>query len=96
MFDYTVQFNGGGRIPDYQVSNSSSEFSPYTIMNAQVTKYFRYWNIYLGAENMTDFRQENPIAGADNPFGPQFDATNVWGPINGVKVYVGLRFKLDY
>ncbi len=96
MFDYTVQFNGGGRIPNYQVANVSSEFSPYTIMNAQVTKYFRYWNIYLGAENMTDFKQQNPIAGANNPFGPQFDATNVWGPVNGIKVYVGLRFKLDY
>jgi len=96
MFDYTVQFNGGGRIPDYHVANSSKEFLPYTIMNAQVTKYFRYWNIYLGAENLTNFKQENPIEGADNPFGPQFDATNVWGPINGIKVYLGLRFKLDF
>lgn len=96
MFDYTVQFNGGGRIPNYQVATGSTEFSPYTIMNAQVTKYFRYWNIYLGAENMTDFKQQNPIAGAYNPFGQEFDATNVWGPVNGVKIYVGLRFKLDY
>lgn len=104
MFDYTVQFNGGGRIPRYasessdiiQIPSDYYEFSPYTVMNAQITKYFRYWNIYVGSENLTNFKQKNPIEGADNPFGPQFDATNVWGPIIGRKIYVGLRFKLDY
>jgi outer membrane receptor for ferrienterochelin and colicins len=96
MFDYTIQFNGGGRIPDYQLSSGDSEFSPYTIMNAQVTKYFRYWNIYLGSENLTNFTQKNPISGADNPFGPEFSATNVWGPVVGRKIYLGLRFTLNY
>lgn len=104
MFDYTAQFNGGGRIPHYtedwmnlaQVDASFYEFSPYTIMNAQITKYFRYWSVYLGAENMTNFKQAHPIEGAENPFGPQFDATNVWGPVSGIKVYAGLRFTLNY
>ncbi|SHE36943.1 Outer membrane receptor for ferrienterochelin and colicins [Mariniphaga anaerophila] len=103
MFDYTVQFNGGGRIARYPTENLSiasasddDEFSPYTVMNAQVTKYFRYWNIYLGAENFTDFKQKNPVAGADDPFGPRFDATNVWGPIKGRRVYLGLRFSLNH
>ncbi|RIH63449.1 TonB-dependent receptor [Mariniphaga sediminis] len=102
MFDYTIQFNGGGRIPRYpgeggeQIPEGFYEFSPFTVMNAQVTKYFRYWNIYVGAENLTDFRQKNPVAGADNPFGPQFDATNVWGPVKGQRIYAGLRFTLNY
>ncbi len=104
MFDYTIQFNGGGRIPRYPVeglerisiSGDNFEFSPYTVMNAQITKYFRYWNIYLGAENFTDFKQKNPVAGTDDPFGPDFDATNVWGPIMGRRIYLGLRFNLNY
>ena len=104
MFNYTVQFNGGGRIPrvheDWldraQISENYFEFSPYTIMNAQVTKYFRYWNIYVGSENFTNFKQENPIEGAGNPYGPNFDATNVWGPVLGRRIYVGLRFNLNY
>ena len=58
MFDYTVQFNGGGRVPQpfeewqssVDISSNIYEFQPYTVMNAQVTKYFRYWNIYLGTE----------------------------------------------
>ncbi len=104
MFDYTIQFNGGGRIPRYpiegmermDISADYFEFAPYTVMNAQVTKYFRHWNMYLGTENLTDFVQKNPVAGTNNPFGPDFDATNVWGPVLGRKIYMGLRFSLNY
>ena len=104
MFDYTLQFNGGGRIPyvyeewmsKVDVSSDFGHFQPYTIMNAQVTKYFRYWSIYLGAENFSDFTQANPVAGAENPFGSDFDATNIWGPVMGRKIYLGLRFNLNY
>ncbi len=103
MFDYTIQFNGGGRISrvydDWMntadIASDYFEFSPYTVMNAQVTKYFRNWNIYLGSENFTNFKQKNPVAGADDPFGQQFDATNVWGPVLGRRIYIGLRFKLN-
>lgn len=104
MFDYTVQFNGGGRIPrpyeEWQnladISGDYFEFQPYTVMNAQVTKYFRYWNIYLGSENITNFKQPNPIEGSDNPYSQRFDATNIWGPVVGRKVYLGVRFLLNY
>jgi hypothetical protein len=104
MFDYTVQFNGGGRIARYPLENQEAvnmlsdyfKFSPYTVMNAQVTKYFKQWNIYAGAENLGDFRQKNPVEGSDNPFVTGFDATNVWGPVMGRRIYVGLRFNLDY
>jgi outer membrane receptor for ferrienterochelin and colicin len=100
MFDYTLQLNGGGRIPvpgtDAALVSGETEFSPYTVMNAQITKYFRYWNIYAGSENLADFKQKNPVAGAANPFGSNFDATNVWGPVLGRRIYVGLRFNINY
>jgi outer membrane receptor for ferrienterochelin and colicin len=104
MFDYTIQFNGGGRIPRYPIEEMERidihsdyfEFSPYTVMNAQITKYFRYWSIYAGIENLTNFKQENPVAGANNPYGQDFDATNVWGPVKGRRIYMGLRFNLNY
>ncbi len=104
MFDYTVQFNGGGRMPRYPMENIEAanlapdyfEFSPFTLMNAQVTKYFKNWSVYAGAENLADFRQKNPVEGADDPFGENFDATNVWGPVMGRRIYLGLRFNLNY
>ena len=104
MFDYTIQFNGGGRIPRHPPETTEQmnvpadfyEFSPFTLMNAQVTKYFRHWNIYVGSENLTNFKQLNPVAGADEPYGPEFDATNVWGPVKGRRIYLGMRFNLNY
>ncbi|MDG5492772.1 TonB-dependent siderophore receptor [Psychroserpens sp. SPM9] len=64
-------------------------------LNAQVTKVFSpKFEVYLGGENITNVRQNNPILGADNPFGPNFDTTFVYGPIFGSMYYAGLRFKI--
>ncbi|WP_461113437.1 TonB-dependent receptor [Spirosoma jeollabukense] len=102
-FDATLQWNGPRRIPylregyvhsSYQ--NMPIDFSPgFYNLNAQVSRAFRSgWEVYLGGENLTGFRQLNPILGADDPFGTRFDAgSRVWGPITGQMVYAGVRFK---
>lgn len=98
MFDYTAHFNGGGRLPG-NPSNSvgvHQEFPAFTVMNAQVTKYFRYWNVYLGVENLLDYVQDHPVIGADDPYGPKFDATQIWGPVMGRKFYAGIRITLNH
>lgn len=99
QFDLTTQFNGTSRLPAtaanpvvYQLDEKSPS---YTIVNAQVTKFFRKWNVYLGGENLTNFRQENPILAAAEPFGEYFDSSIVWGPISGIKIYAGLRYSIE-
>ena len=67
----------------------------FTVMNAQVTKFFRKWSIYVGCENLGDFTQSNPILGADNPWSSGFDSSKIWGPVHGRKFYVGVRFAID-
>ena len=62
------------------------------MVNAQITHLFKKWNFYVGGENLANFKQKNPIIAAQDPFGSQFDANRVWGPIMGWNVYVGLRF----
>ena len=96
QFDLTVQFNGGGRMPTPDVANPlwAEDFGAYTVLNAQITRRFRHWSIYAGGENLTDFKQKNPVVGADNPYGPDFDATMVWGPTMGRKFYIGVRFNI--
>ena len=42
-------------------------FKAYTVVNAQITKYFRQWSIYVGAENLFNYKQPNPIIDASNP-----------------------------
>ena len=102
-FDATLQWNGPRRIPylregyvhtSYQ--NMPTDMAPgFYNLNAQVSRAFRSGlEVYLGGENLTGFRQPNPIIAADDPFGPRFDAgAHVWGPITGRMVYAGIRFK---
>ena len=64
-------------------------------LNAQITKVLSpKFEVYLGGENITNLRQANPILGADDPFGANFDSTFVYGPIFGSMYYAGLRYKL--
>ncbi|NDW18190.1 TonB-dependent receptor [Dysgonomonas sp. 216] len=97
QFDVTAQFNGGGRMPAPDETNPlwSNQFKSYTVLNAQITKFFRDWSIYIGAENIGDFKQKNPIISADNPYSPDFDATMVWGPTMGRKFYAGIRYNIS-
>ena len=72
------------------------EFTPtLATLNAQITKVFSSkFEVYLGGENITNVRQPNPILGANDPFGSNFDSTFVYGPIFGGTYYAGLRFKI--
>lgn len=98
QFDFTTQFNGDARLPDTQMNPEQyqrPEASPaYTIINAQMSRFFPKWSVYAGVENLTDFVQKEPIIAADDPFGNYFDSSLVWGPILGRKFYAGVRVTL--
>ena len=66
----------------------------YPMLYAQVTRRFKGWDVYVGAENLTNYTQKNPIIGASNPSQPIFDASCIWGPLMGIKAHVGFRFTL--
>lgn len=97
-FDATVQLNGSARLPqmaDPETGLALETKSPvFPTLYAQVTKTLKRWEIYIGGENLTDFRQKNPVLGASDPYGAGFDASRVWGPIVGAMGYVGFRFKI--
>ena len=95
QFDVTLQLNGGGRMPN-SIDNSSltvngQSYPAYEQLSAQVTRFFRHWSIYAGGENITGFKQKNPIIGADDPWGSHFDSTMIWGPLHGAVYYIGIR-----
>jgi len=98
-FDYTLHSLGEMRLPDTSANDIEYRLgeyaSPYNLMNAQVTKVFSdKVELYIGGENLSDVRQNNPVLGADNPFGPNFDTTIVFAPIMGRMFYAGFRFKI--
>ena len=98
--DYTLHTVGQQRLPstvvfeqNYQLGDASPS---YALMNAQVTKVFsNAFEVYLGGENLTNFTQDNPVLGANDPFGPNFDTSIVYAPIMGRMFYAGFRYKLN-
>ena len=72
----------------------------YPMLYAQVTRRFKGWDVYLGAENLTNFRQEQVLVGQVgndglvNPRFASFDASCIWGPLMGIKAHIGFRFTL--
>ena len=100
-FDYTITYNGQKRVPStngnpvsYQVPTKSPD---YVLMNAQVSKTFgnkHPMDLYIGAENITNFFQQGVIIAADQPFSNYFDASMVWGPVSGRMLYIGWRLKI--
>ena len=62
---------------------------------AQVTKNYRFWSFYVGTENLTNFTMHHPVIDAQNPFGDQFDASMVWGPVYGQMFYAGVKWILE-
>jgi len=97
-FDATYNWLSAQRFPATFTNPEAfrlSENTPHlNTVNAQITKVFSSkFEIYVGGENITNVRQNNPIVSADNPFGPYFDTTFVYGPIFGSMYYTGLRWK---
>jgi outer membrane receptor for ferrienterochelin and colicins len=72
------------------------KFSPnFFLWNAQVSKTFKkQFEVFVGAENILNYKQSNPIQEAANPFNQNFDAGLVWGPIFGRMMYGGFRIRL--
>ena len=98
-FDYTVNWLGKQQLPN-TASNPTQdrlpEFSPsFAVMNAQITRTFSStFEMYIGGENIGNYRQDKTILGSDNPFGPNFDTSIVYAPVFGQMYYAGLRFKI--
>lgn len=94
QFDLTAQLNGGGRMPASLDSDVPTTFKAYPWLSAQVTRQFRHIAIYAGGENLTGYKQRHPVAGYQDPYGTAFDATMVYGPLNGAMLYIGFRLNI--
>lgn len=100
QFDASLAVNGPGRMPEtYRLEDGelswNRTYKTFLQLNAQITRNFRNWAVYIGGENLTGFRQKTPIIDAANPWGDNFDATMVYGPVHGPMVYAGFRFNLN-
>ncbi len=109
IFDFTASVNGSCRVYNFMENLKDADGNliykngrtpVYPLLYAQVTRRFKGWDVYIGAENLTNFRQKDVVLGtrgADgfvNPRVSSFDASCIWGPLMGIKAHVGFRFTL--
>jgi len=109
IFDFTASVNGPCRVYNFMKDLKDADGNliykdgktpVYPLLYAQVTKRFKGVDVYVGGENLTNYRQKNVIVADKNAAGKiltntnNFDASCVWGPLMGIKVYAGLRFTL--
>jgi hypothetical protein len=100
-FNATTQWYSRSRIPS--TAGNPAEFilpaysKGYINLLAQVNyRLTKKWEIYIGGENLTNYQQPNAIIDAKNPFGNNFDASLIYGPVDGIRIYAGVRFALPY
>jgi outer membrane receptor for ferrienterochelin and colicin/copper chaperone CopZ len=100
-FDYTFNLIGSKRLPSTEGNPHHymlmTESPSYVLMNAQVSKALgkaKAVELYLGGENLTNYMQHGAVLASDQPFGPYFDASMIWGPVNGRQLYAGFRYTI--
>lgn len=109
IFDFTAAVNGPSRVysfmtdltDDYGHLLYPDGLTPvYPMLYAQVTRRFKGFDVYLGMENITDYRQEHVIIGTSagaghiTPWDTEFNAASVWGPLMGRRINLGVRMTI--
>ena len=99
-YDFTCSIFSPSRLPiQRDMTNDTLLISDmksrmYPMINAQITHVYKKFDFYIGGENLTNSIQKNPIIDAAIPFGSKFDATNIFMPITGINIYVGIRYAI--
>ena len=109
IFDFTASLNGSCRVYNFMEDLKDADGNllykngrtpVYPLLYAQITRRFKGWDVYVGAENLTNFRQKDVVLGSKgsnglvDPHMPSFDASCIWGPLMGIKAHIGFRFTL--
>lgn len=98
IFDGTLSFNGPCKVWDFMKGLKDAEGNllypdgntpVYPLVYLQVTHRMKGWDWYIGCENLTNFTQKNVLIG--DTHSPTFDASQVWAPLMGRRVYAGVR-----
>lgn len=106
-FDLTGNWYGPQRLPVVP-NDFRPEYSPwFAILNVQVSRKFNHGiELYGGVKNLLDFVPKDPILRpfdpfdrnvddpVGNPFGYTFDPTYNYAPLQGLRGFVGARWRL--
>ncbi len=101
LCNFATHYIGKMRLPDKYyyphqlIHNHQGYSSPYFHLQTQITYSYKKAEYYIGCENLTNYTQHQAIIDSDNPNGIYFNASEIFAPINGIKPYMGLKYKFD-
>jgi outer membrane receptor for ferrienterochelin and colicins len=102
LFNSTTQWIGSSRmiirhdLPTELHIHQTAKSPSYFLQSVQLTYKLKGFDIYGGAENLFGYTQQHlPILDYENPFSKNFEATQVYAPIFGARVYMGLRYSIE-
>ncbi|MTI87177.1 MAG: TonB-dependent receptor [Balneolaceae bacterium] len=91
--DYTGRIAGKMELPEYPNAKSTSEV--YTEQNVKITKRLADGlEIYGAVKNLLNYTQDNPLIAPDRPFSDDFATDHVYGPIQGRRFMLGIRYDI--
>lgn len=97
--DVNAHWFGVQRLPNTDLNpeeyQQAKQSKPYSTFNLQLSKTWKRLDVYMGCENILDYRQLKPIVSWQNPFSPYFDTSFNWGPTRGREFYLGFRYKIN-
>lgn len=98
-FDTTINWRGKMRLPDTSINPvqyQRPDHSPaYFLLGGQISKRWgNKWDVYIGGENILNYKQTDAIIASDDTFGDYFDGSIVWAPLFGTNLYAGFRYNL--
>ena len=110
IFDFTASVNGPSKVYNFmrdlkddngKLLYKNGRTPVYPLLYFQVTRRLKGVDIYIGGENLTNFRQKDVIIGNSKDTNghihasqKSFDASAIWGPLMGIKFHAGVRFTL--
>jgi hypothetical protein len=96
--DATLSIYSKVRLHDIQLPDGTMAINQYgnayPSIIGQVTHHFKYFDWYVGGENLANYTQKNPIISASNPADASFDATRIYAPVLGTVIYTGFRYEI--
>jgi outer membrane receptor for ferrienterochelin and colicins len=99
MFNLRSQMLGTQRLPDnsqipHELTHDFPAWSPtYALWSGQITRSIgKKWELYAGGENLTNMQQHHAIIAANDPQSPYFNGSQLWAPMGGAIVYLGVRY----
>ncbi|NOT36636.1 MAG: TonB-dependent receptor [Saprospiraceae bacterium] len=101
LCNFATHYIGKMRLPDKtyypgDLIHDHREYSkPYFHLQAQANYTYQLWEFYVGCENITNYTQHQAIIDPLNSSGPFFNASEIYAPINGIKPYIGFKYRIE-